>query len=215
MAEISHLAEARTRLSWPKMITFCFHVKAAEVAAEVTSRAAVSTKMVAGRSISAHQIVTALQFFLFMFLCTYSTILDLGYVNFLACEGNCARTSISGVDATICLQFIGNAVNSNEAKLHSIFPEPSLALVACIRDACSATSLQQKESTDIGGNGHLSREVSVATLTALARRSLNIEILRDPEKGKCISSIPRRAEFIFKRLSHFEQFLDADTKNLF
>ena len=49
MAEISHLAEARTRLSrtiWPKRITFCFHVKAAEVAAEVTSRAAVSIKMV-------------------------------------------------------------------------------------------------------------------------------------------------------------------------
>ena len=63
MAEISHLAEARTRLSWPKMITFCFHVKAAEVAAEVTSRAAVSTKMVAGRKISAHHRVTALQFF--------------------------------------------------------------------------------------------------------------------------------------------------------
>ena len=100
MAEISHLAEAWTRLSWPKMIPFCFHVKAAEVAAEVTSRAAVSTKMVAGRSISARHRVTALQFLLFVFLCTYSTILDLGYVKFLAFEGNCARTSISGVKSS-------------------------------------------------------------------------------------------------------------------
>ncbi len=130
MAEISHLAEARARLSWPKMIAFCFHVKAAEVAAEVTSRAAVSTKMVAGRSTSAHHRVTALQFFLFMFLCTYSTILDLGYVDFLARgTGDCARRRISGVDATISLQFIDNAVKSKEAKLHSIFPEPSSALI--------------------------------------------------------------------------------------
>jgi hypothetical protein len=66
-----------------KMIPFCFHVKAAEVAAEVTSRAAVSTKIVAGRSISAHHRVTALQFLFFMLLLTYYTILDLGYVNIL------------------------------------------------------------------------------------------------------------------------------------
>jgi hypothetical protein len=57
--------------------------------------------------------------------------------------------------------------------------------------------------------------VSVATLTALARRSLNIEILRDPAKGKCISSIPRRVEFIFKCRGHFEQLSDADAKKLF
>ncbi len=107
MAEISHLAEAWTRLSWPKMIAFCFHVKAAEVAAEVTCRAAVSTKMVAGRSISAHHRVTALQFLLLMFLCTYSTILDLGYVIFLARgtggTGDCTRRSISGVDVLVCI----------------------------------------------------------------------------------------------------------------
>ena len=89
------------------------------------------------------------------------------------------------------------------------------ALITCIRDPCSATSLQQKEFTDIDGNGHFSREVSVATLTALARRSLNIEILRDPAKGKCISSIPRRAEFTFTCSDHFEQLLDADAKKLF
>ena len=223
MAEISHLAEARTRLSrteWPR-ITFCFHVKAAEVAAEVTSLAAVSTKMVAGRSISAHHRVTALQFLLFMFLCTYSTILDLGYVNFLARgTDDCARRRISGVDATISLQFIGNAVKSKKAKLHSIFPEPSSALIACIRDSRSATTLQQKGFTvrgfygiaaqlyslsaevfgavpisaaivsdltagvggslpsqrDAAGDDKVSCEVSIAKL---ARRSLNIEILRE------------------------------------
>ena len=70
--------------------------------------------------------MTALQFLFFMFLCMYTTILDLGYVNFLARDttGDCTWRSISGVDATISLQFIGNAVNSKEAKLHSMFPEP-------------------------------------------------------------------------------------------
>ena len=150
MAEISHLAEARTRLSWPKMITFCFHVKAAEVAAEVTSRAAVSTKMVAGRSISDLHRVTELQFIFFIFLRIATT--HGGAVVSLQVQAD------TGVDATISLQFIGNAVNSSEAKLHSIFPEPSLALIERIRDHCSATSLQQKESTDIGGNGHFFRE---------------------------------------------------------
>ncbi len=51
----------------------------------------------------------------------------------------------------ITLQFIGNAVNSKGAKLHSIFPEPSSALITCIRDPCSATSLQQNEFMDIRG----------------------------------------------------------------
>ena len=144
MAEISHLAEAWTSFSWPKTIPFCFSCQ------DCRSRR-----------------VTALQFLLFVFLCTYSTILDLGYVNFLAFEGNCARKIISGVDARISLHFIGDAVNSKGAKLHSIFPEPSSALIACVRYPCSATSLQQKEFTDIDGNGHFSREVSVATLTAI------------------------------------------------
>ncbi len=116
-------------------------VTAAE-AAKATSRAGTPTKIVSAHGMPNRR-VTALQFLFFMFLCTYSTILDLGYVNFLAREGNCARRSISGVDATICLQFIGNAVNSKGAKLHFIFPEPSSALIACIRDPCSATSLQQ------------------------------------------------------------------------
>ena len=147
MAEISHLAEARTR----------------------------STKIIAERRITepaAHGMPnrhrgTALQFLFFcMFLCMYTTILDFGYVNFLARgTGGCARSSISGiaatggavvspqvqadtfVDAAISLQFIGNAVNSNEAKLHSIFPEPSSALITCIRESCSATTLQQNEFT--------------------------------------------------------------------
>ena len=164
MTEISHFAEAWTSLSWPKTIAFCFHVKAAEVAAEVT----------------------ALQFLFFAFLCMYTTILDLGYINFVARDttGDCAWKIISGVDATISLHFIGDVVNSKGAKLHYIFPEPSSA------------------------------RVSVATLTALARRSLNIEILRDPAKGKCISSIPRRVEFIFKCRGHFEQLSDADAKKL-
>jgi hypothetical protein len=148
MAEISHLAEARTR----------------------------STKIIAERRIAesaAHGMpnrhrVTALQFRFFMFLCMYTTILDFGYVNIPARgTGDCARKSISGieatgcavvllqvqadtdVDATISLQFIGNAVNSKEAKTHYIFPEPPSALITCIRGSCSATTLQQKEFTDI------------------------------------------------------------------
>ncbi len=154
-------------------------------AAKATSRAATPTKMDAAHGMPNRR-VTALQFLFFMFLCMYTTILDLGYVNFLARDttGDCAWRSISGVDATISLQFIGNAVNSREAKMQCIFPEPSSALITCSRDPCSATSLEQKEFTDIGGDGHFSREVSVASLTALARRSLNIEILRDPAKGK-------------------------------
>jgi hypothetical protein len=65
------------------------------------------------------------------------------------------------------------------------------------------------------GDEKVSREVSIASFTALARRSLNIEILRDPVKGKCICSIPRRAEFTFTCSDHFQQLLDADTKKLF
>ena len=149
-------------------------------------------------------------------------------------------------------------MNSKDAKLRSIFPEPPSALIACIRDSRSATTLQQKGFTvrgfygiaaklyslsaavfgavpisaaivsdltagvgrslpsqrDATGDDKVSCEVSIASFTALARRSLNIEILRDPAKGKCISSIPRRAEFIFKRRGHFEQFSDADAKKL-
>lgn len=127
MAEISHLAEAWTSFSRPKTIAFCFPAHGMP-----------------------HYRVTALQFLLFMFICTYSTILDLGYLNFLARGADdCARRRISGVAATISLQFIGNAVISREAKLHSIFSEPSSVLITCIRDSCSATSLQQKEFTDI------------------------------------------------------------------
>ena len=130
MAKISHLAEARTRLTkrtvWPKKITFCFHVKAAEVAAEVTSRAAVSTKMVAGRSISDRLRVTALQFLFFMFRCMYTTILDFGFVNFLARgTGDCARSSVTGIAAT------GGAVVS---------PKSRLILVSTRRSHCSSSA---------------------------------------------------------------------------
>ena len=59
------------------------------------------------------------------------------------------------------------------------------------------------------------RRWRLASLTASARRSLNIELLRDPVNKKCICSIPRRAEFIFKCRDHFEQLSDADAKKLF
>jgi hypothetical protein len=52
-----------------------------------------------------------------------------------------------GVDATIYLQFTGGALNSkDEAKLNALPTEPSSALIACVREFCSATYLQQKES---------------------------------------------------------------------
>jgi hypothetical protein len=196
MAEILHLAEAWTRLSWPQMIPFCFHVKAAEVAAEVTSRAAVSTKMVAGRSILDHHRVTALQFLLFMFLCTYSIILDLGHVNVLARgTGDCARKIISGVDATISLG--GCATRSI----------PGIAAVPHLTAGVRGSLPSQR---DAAGDGKVSCEVSVATLTALARRSLNIEILRDPAKGKCISPVKRdirKAHPIKQRIEHCNEYL--------
>ena len=72
--------------------------KAAGTAA-ATSRAATSTKMVTAHGMPNRR-VTALQFIFFMFLCMYTTILDLGYVNFLARDttGDCAWRSISGVN---------------------------------------------------------------------------------------------------------------------
>ena len=65
------------------------------------------------------------------------------------------RIQIRRLNNDGALQFIGNAVNSKEAKLHSIVPEPSSALITCIRDSCSATSLLQKEFKDIRGAGFM------------------------------------------------------------
>jgi hypothetical protein len=53
--------------------------------------------------------------------------------------------------AGISLQLIGDTANSkDEAKLNFLSTESSPALITCVRDFCSATFLQQKESTARG-----------------------------------------------------------------
>jgi hypothetical protein len=89
----------------------------------------------------------------------YTTILDFGYVNFLARDtGGCATNSIPGIAAV---------------------PH----LTAGVRGSLPS-------QRDAAGDGQVSREVSIATLTALARRSLNIETLRETVKESALVPFP-------------------------